>query len=75
MTIHSLAEYQKSKVVVADIEKILKVLALAETGLKKYKHYLAVQAILTTIYNEKALLKIYLEQYKLILETKGQKGM
>lgn len=75
MTIHNLAEYQKAKVVVEDLEKILKILHVAETGLRKYKHYRPIQAILTTIYNEKALLKIYLEQYKIVLETKGQKGI
>lgn len=75
MTIHNLAEYQKAKVVVKDIEKMLKVITLAETGLKKYQHYRPVQSILTTIYNEKALLEIYLEQYKLVVETKGAKGI
>lgn len=75
MTIHNLAEYQKAKVVVKDIEKMLKIIMLAETGLKKYQHYRPVQSILTTIYNEKALLEIYLEQYKMIVETKGAKGI
>jgi hypothetical protein len=74
MSIHSLAEYKKSQVIVADLERILKVLSITETGLKKFKHYRPVQAILTTIYNEKVFLKLYLEQYKIILETKGQRG-
>jgi hypothetical protein len=75
MSIHSLGEYQKSKVVVAELEKIIKVLNTTELGLKKYRHYRPVQSILTTIYNEKALLLIYLEQYKIILETKGRRGL
>jgi len=75
MTIYNLAEYQKAKIVVDELNNIHRILLIASSGLKKYDHYRPVQAILTTIYNEKALMDIYLEQYKIIVETKGQRGV
>jgi hypothetical protein len=75
MSIHNITEYKKAQVVVKDLEKVLKVINAAEASLMNYDRYRPVSYILTTLGNEKMLLQIYLEQYKIILETKGAKGI
>jgi hypothetical protein len=75
MTIHNIAEYQRAKAHLADLTAIMNVLTLTQAGLSKYKHYRSVQSILTTIYNEKSLLDLYIENYKIIVDTKGQEGL
>lgn len=75
MTIHNITEYKKAQVIVKDLEKAIKVINAAETSLLGYDRYRPIAHILTTLSNEKALLQIYLEQYQIILETKGAKGI
>lgn len=75
MTIYNITEYKKAQVIVKDLEKVIKVINAAETSLISHDRYRPVAHILTTLSNEKALLQIYLEQYKVILETKGAKGI
>lgn len=69
--IHNITEYKKALVIVKEIEKIIKVLNATESSLRTFEKYRPVQSILTTILQEKSLLQIYLEQYKIIVETKG----
>lgn len=73
MTIHSLNEYAKSKVVVKDLEKALKIIKATEASLTKYKFYKPVFFILTTISNERKMLEMLLEYHKIIFQTKGEK--
>lgn len=75
MSIYNITEYKKAQVVVKDLEKVLKIINATEVSLSNYKKYKSVLYILTTLNNEKSLLEIYLEQYKIILETKGAKGL
>lgn len=73
MSVHSINEYKKSKVMVKELEKILKVLNATQSSLMSYKKYLAVQHILAVIIEFKPLLEIALEQRKIMVETKGEK--
>lgn len=75
MTLHNIAEYKKAKVIVKDLEKALKVITATETSLKGLGHYRPVAHILTTINEHKPYLQIFLEEYKIIVETKGRKGL
>ena len=75
MSIHNITEYKKAQVIVKDLEKVLMVLNATEASLMNYDRYRPVSHILTTLSNEKILLELYLEQYKLVVETKGAKGI
>ena len=73
MTYHNLNEYRKAKVVVKDLEKALKLLKATQAGLSNYKNYKPIRAILTTINEEIIFVKLALDKYKIILETKGER--
>lgn len=75
MTLHNIQEYKRAKVVVKDLEKTLKLLTATETGLKAYAHYRAVGRILTTISEYKPYIQIFLDECKIIVESKGRKGL
>lgn len=69
--IHNITEYRKAKIIVKDLERILKILEAAETSLRAYDKYRPVQYILTTMVSEKNILKVYLESHRLIIDNKG----
>lgn len=73
MSLFNITEYRKAKVIVKELDKALKLINAAEASLKNYAKYRPVYNILTTIVSEKPFLEIYLEQNKIILETKGQR--
>lgn len=73
MSLYNLNEFAKAKVIVKELEKALKVINAAEASLRAYEKYRPVNTILTTIYNEKPFLELFLEQYRVVVETKGSR--
>lgn len=73
MTLHNIAKYKRAKVIVKDLEKALKVITATETSLKGLEHYRPVAYILTTILENKPYIEIFLNQHRIIVETKGAK--
>ena len=73
MSFYNLNEYKKAKVMVKELDKVVKILDATHASLLNYKRYAAVQRILTTIHEYKPLLEIALEQTKITLETKGER--
>lgn len=73
MSLFNINEYRKAKVIVKDLDKVLNVIYAAEAGLRSHDKYRPVHHILTTINDAKPILELYLEQYKIILETKAEK--
>lgn len=73
MGLYNITEFRKAKQYVKDLEKILKLVNMAEASLRNYEKYRPVRSILTTIENEKPFIEIFLEQNKIILETKGER--
>lgn len=69
--IHNINQYRKAQQYVKDLEKILKILNATEISLRNYEKYRFVHSILTTIGQEKPFIEIFLEQNKIIVETKG----
>lgn len=75
MSTHDIREYKKSIVIVKDLEKILKILNATEASLRQFEKYRPVQYILHDIVENKPILELYLEKYKIIKETKGQQTL
>ena len=69
--IHNITEYKKAKIIVKDLEKILKIIQATEMSLRAYDKYRPVQYILTTISESKPIVELYLETHRIIVETKG----
>lgn len=73
MTLHNIAEYRKAQLHVKELEKALKVINAAEASLRNYEKYRPVHLILTTIFEEKPFIEIFLEQNRIIVATKGER--
>lgn len=73
MSFHNLNEYRKAKVIVKDLTKALSILKATRAGLENYRNYRPIRNILTTINNEIGFVRIALEEYTIILETKGER--
>lgn len=73
MGLYNITDLRKAQQYVKDLEKILKIINIAEVSLRNYEHYRAVQHLLTTIHSEKPFLEISLEQHRITVELKGQK--
>lgn len=72
MSLYNLEEYKRAKLMVEQLEKAMKIVIVCESSLIPYSKYRPVKHILTTIKEEKFFLNLALDQYKIILETKGQ---
>lgn len=75
MSIHNIHEYKKSLIIVKDLEKILKIVSATEASLRQHSKYRPVQHILYSLEEHKPILEMFLEKYKIIRDTKGQKGL
>lgn len=73
MTIHSINEYRKAKIYIKDLERAIRIIKTTEAALRNYEKYRPVHNILTTIMNEVKFLEIFLEQNKIIRDTKGER--
>lgn len=71
--LHNITEYKKAKVIVKELEKALAVVNASQTSLQSYSKYRPIKEILTTIEDVKPVLERYLNQFKIIVETKGAK--
>lgn len=63
-------EYKKAKILVGDLEKIIKVIDLTIKGLSYYKKYEPVSQIISNLQTNKSILEISYIKYKKILEKK-----
>lgn len=72
MEVNDLAKYKKAKIVVRDLEQILKILGLSLKGLKPYKKYTSLSETMMALEDSRTILEVHLEHHKRILETKGK---
>jgi len=72
MSVFKMAEYKKAKLMVSQLEKVIKIVEVCEASLSGYIKYRPVRNILTTIKEEKFFLNLALDEYKIILQTKGE---
>lgn len=73
MSLFNITEYRKAQVFVKDLEKALKVINAAEASLRSYEKYRPIHSILTTICRERPFIEIFLDQNKIIVQTKGER--
>ena len=72
MSTYDLNEYKRAKIMVEQLEKAMKIVDVCESSLIPYFKFRPVKHILTTIKEEKFFLGLALDQYRIILETKGE---
>lgn len=71
-TVNNLFEYKRAKVLIVDLERILKVVNLAISALGHFTKYAPVGNIITNLRANKTLLEIHHNKYKKIVDNKGQ---
>lgn len=72
MALFNIHEYRKAVQHVKELEKALKIINAAEASLRSYQKYRPVDYILTTIYENKPFLEVFLAQNQIIVDTKGE---
>lgn len=72
--INDLAAYRRAKLLVADLEKIIKVIDLSTTALSHFSKYAPVNVIISVLQTNQTLLKTHYEKQKRILKAKGKRG-
>lgn len=65
-------KYKKAKIIVEDLEKILKIIDLSMKGLKPFRKYTSLSETLLCLEDSKSILEIHLEHHRKILENKGK---
>jgi len=71
-TVNDLSEYRKAKIIIKDLDVILKIINLSISALHHYSKYAPVNLIISTLQTNKTLLEIHYNKYKRIVETKGK---
>lgn len=69
----SFKDKKKFKRYIEDLEKILKVIDLAQKGLIHFKHYRYVQEIVSVLETNKTLFDMHKKKYEKALENKLEK--
>lgn len=64
-------KFKRAKKIVKELEVVIKILSLAQTGLKPFRDYTSLQETLLCIEDSKTILEIHLNHQKQILKDKG----
>lgn len=64
-------KFKRSKKIVKELEVVIKILILAQSGLKPFRDYTSLQETLLCIEDSKTILRIHLDHHKQILKNKG----
>lgn len=70
--IHDLQKIKRAKIIVRELEQVLKIINLSIQGLKPYKKYTTLSETLLCLRDSKDILEIHLSHNKKILENKGK---
>lgn len=68
----SIKDYKLAKIVVDDLEKVIKVVDLTIQGLSYFKKYNPVAQIISSLQTNRTVLEINYQKYKRILDKKEQ---
>lgn len=68
----SIKEYKLAKIVVDDLDKVIKIVDLTIQGLSYFKKYNPVAQIISSLQTNKTVLEINYQKYKKILDKKEQ---
>lgn len=72
MSINNLHKYKKAKVIVKDLENIVKAMNLSIQALSYFGKYIPVAESISVLQCNKTLLEIHLAKQKKIVDTKGR---
>lgn len=64
-------QYKRAKILVSDLEKIIRIINLSISALHHFSKYAPVNQIISTLQTNKTILEIHLNKYKKIVENKG----
>lgn len=70
--ISNLHKYKRAKVIVKDLNDIIKAMSLSIQALTFFKKYAPVMDAIHNLKDNKVLLEIHLDKQKRIVETKGE---
>jgi len=70
---HDFKRYKESKIILPQLETILKILRLTESGLKHYNMYIPVAKVLVVVREQISILECHLTDLKKVKSSKGLK--
>ena len=70
---HNLKDYREAKIILPQLEAILRIVNLSIQGLSFYRAYMPVSVMLHTLKEQKIVLEIHRDRYKRIVDMKGKK--
>lgn len=70
--IHDFHKLKKAKIIVEELEKVMKILNLSIVGLKPFRKYTSLSETLLCLEDSRTILEIHLEHHKKVLENKGK---
>lgn len=65
-----LKEYKKAKVLVKELEELIKIINLSINALSMYKKYVPVMECISMLQSNKTILEIHYHRYKRLIEKK-----
>lgn len=71
MSNHDFNKYKKAKIIVSELETLLKIIDLSIKGITPFKKYNSISETLMCLNDNKTILDIHLNHYKKVIETKG----
>lgn len=71
MLVNDINQYRKAKVIVKDLSKALTVINTSLASLEAYRKYTPVGDCLRELKENKMLIKVYIEKFQLLIDSKG----
>jgi hypothetical protein len=73
-SLHDLTDFAISKQVVEDFPKVMLMYDKLIPALEKYQHYLAVSSVILAVQDAQTLMRMQMEQFEKIHESRGKVG-
>lgn len=73
MTTFNLRAYKEAKIMLPQLESILKIMNLSIAGFKLFKGFIPVAVVLSTLNEQKVVIEIHRDRFKRIVDNKGMR--
>jgi len=70
--INDFNKFKKAKIVVQELEQVLKIINLSLSGLKPFRKYTSLSETILCLEDSKSILEIHHEHHKKVIENKGK---